>query len=207
MLFADDTELALASAAALINTAEPEILVDPGALDEFVSSWGWSGSRTHDEAELRAVRALRPRLREVWTCDEPRAVEVVNELLREANALPQLVTHDGLPYHLHASEPDAPLAERMSVDAAMALLDLIRTGERHRLHVCAAEDCDHVLVDLSRNRSRRFCDAGCGNRLAVAAYRARRAGVGRDTTPGPESATALPGQDPAEGTQERTSDV
>jgi predicted RNA-binding Zn ribbon-like protein len=33
-----------------------------------------------------------------------------------------------------------------------------------------------VLVDLSKNRSRRFCDSGCGNRTNVAAYRARRAG-------------------------------
>jgi predicted RNA-binding Zn ribbon-like protein len=190
VLFADDTELALGSAAALINSAEPETLIDPGALDEFVTTWGWSGSRTHDAAELSAVRDLRPRLREVWTCDEPRAVEIVNELLRKARALPQLVTHDGLPYHLHASGPDAPLAERMSVDAAMALLDLIRAGELHRLQVCAAQDCDHVLVDLSRNRSRRFCDAGCGNRLAVAAYRARRAGAGPGTTSGRESGIA-----------------
>jgi hypothetical protein len=36
-------------------------------------------------------------------------------------------------------------------------------------------DCDQVLVDLSRNRSERYCDARtCGNRVHVAAYRARR---------------------------------
>jgi predicted RNA-binding Zn ribbon-like protein len=32
-----------------------------------------------------------------------------------------------------------------------------------------------VVVDLSKNRSKRFCEAGCGNRAAVTAYRARRA--------------------------------
>ena len=31
------------------------------------------------------------------------------------------------------------------------------------------------VVDLSKNRSKRFCEAGCGNRAAVTAYRARRA--------------------------------
>lgn len=179
MLFADDTVQGLGSAAALVNTADPETLDSPATLDEFVATWQWSGSRTHAEAELTAVRALRPRLREVWSCDEERAVEIVNGLLREAKALPQLVKHDQLPYHLHATAPDAPLAVRMSVEAAMALLDLIRAGELDRLQTCAADDCDHVLVDLSRNRSRRFCAAGCGNRLAVAAYRARR---GRDTS-------------------------
>ena len=37
-----------------------------------------------------------------------------------------------------------------------------------------------VLVDLSRNRSRMFCDTGnCGNRQHVAAYRERRAHEGK----------------------------
>ena len=47
-----------------------------------------------------------------------------------------------------------------------------------RLRRCAGDGCDQVLVDLSRNRSRRFCDAGCGNRANVAAYRARRRAAG-----------------------------
>ena len=44
-----------------------------------------------------------------------------------------------------------------------------------RLKVCAAPDCDAVVMDLSRNRSRIFCDTGnCANRQHVAAYRERR---------------------------------
>jgi len=31
------------------------------------------------------------------------------------------------------------------------------------------------VVDLSKTRSKRYCDGGCGNRANVAAYRARRA--------------------------------
>ena len=45
-----------------------------------------------------------------------------------------------------------------------------------RLHSCAAEDCDDVVLDLTRNRSKRFCDTGnCANRTHVKAYRARKA--------------------------------
>jgi predicted RNA-binding Zn ribbon-like protein len=33
----------------------------------------------------------------------------------------------------------------------------------------------NVVVDLTKNRSKRFCDNGCGNRVAVEAYRARKA--------------------------------
>ena len=177
MVFAHDTEVSLAAAAALVNTADgdEEHLPDVAALDEFVRTWGWTGRREHDEAELRAVRELRPRLRRFWESDEERVVELVNELLRDANALPQLVKHDEWDYHLHATPPDAPLATRLAVEAGMALVDVVRTKELSRLRRCDFPGCDNVLVDLSKNRSRRFCDAGCGNRAAVAAYRARKA--------------------------------
>ena len=58
---------------------------------------------------------------------------------------------------------------------AMALVDVVRSGDLSRLGICAYPDCGNVLVDLSKNRSKRFCDAGCGNRAAVSAYRARKA--------------------------------
>jgi len=181
MIFTDDTELALAGASALVNTldGEQELLPDVAALDEFVRTWGWTGKRDHDNAELQAVRDLRPRLRRLWELDEEGVVELVNELLREANALPQLVKHDRWDYHLHATPPQAPLATRMAVEAAMAFVDLVRSKELSRLRICAADDCDSVAVDLSKNRSKRFCDGGCGNRAAVAAYRARKAKAGR----------------------------
>ena len=177
MIFAHDTEVALAAAAALVNTADgaEEHLPDVAALDEFVRTWGWTGDRQRDDAELRAVRELRPRLRPLWEVDEEAVVEIINGLLRDANALPQLVRHDEWNYHLHATPPEAPLATRMAVEAAMAFVDVVRSDELTRLRICAFPTCENVVVDLSKNRSKRFCEAGCGNRAAVAAYRARRA--------------------------------
>jgi predicted RNA-binding Zn ribbon-like protein len=173
VLFAHDTEVALAAAAALVNTEDDGRLDGLPGLDAFIAEWGWTGSRRHTEAELESVRALRPRLRRVWHTDVDGAVAMVNGLLREFNALPQLVKHDEWDYHLHATSQDAPLADRMAVEAAMAMIDVIRMGELSRLRVCAGHDCNHVVVDLSKNRSRRFCESGCGNRANVAAYRAR----------------------------------
>ena len=91
--------------------------------------------------------------------------------------MPQLLKHDGWDYHLHATDPDAPLPARMAVEAAMAMVDVVRVGELDRLRICSAADCQDVVVDLSKNRSKRFCDSGCGNRLAAAAYRSRRSNV------------------------------
>jgi len=178
VLFAHDTEVALANAAALVNTGRggKELLPDVAALDEFIEAWGWTGSRTHDQAELDAVRRLRPRLERLWDAGKDEAAETVNALLRETNALPQLVKHDHWDYHLHATPPDAPLADRMAVEAAMAFTDVIRSGQLDRLRRCAATNCDDVHIDLSKNRSRRFCSVSCANRTNVAAYRTRRAG-------------------------------
>ena len=177
MLFAHDTEVALTSAAALVNTGrgDTDLLADPAALEAFVKTWGWTGDRTHDQAELDAVRLLRPRLERIWELDEDDAADLVNTLLREANALPQLVKHDIWDYHLHATPSDAPLADRMAVEAAMAFTDVIRSGQLDRLRICAAQDCQDVHVDLSKNRSRRFCSTSCSNRTNVAAYRTRQA--------------------------------
>jgi predicted RNA-binding Zn ribbon-like protein len=176
MAFTHDTELSLSATAALVNTgrAPVEEMPDGAALDQFIADWEWTGSRTHDEAELAAVLRLRSRLARLWEMTSDEAVVLVNGLLAEANALPQLVKHDGWDYHIHATSPDAPLADRMAVDAAMAFADVIRVGEFGRLRVCAADDCEDVVIDLSKNRSRRFCSLTCANRVNVAAYRSRR---------------------------------
>jgi predicted RNA-binding Zn ribbon-like protein len=176
VIFAHDTEVALQAAAALVNTDERDgdLLADVAGLDRFVAAWGWTGSRRRDRAELARVRALRPRLRRLWELDDDGLVEEVNAILRDAHALPQLARHDEWDYHLHATSPKAPLADRMSVEAAMAFVDVVRQGELDRLRICDADDCDDVLVDLSKNRSRRYCSATCSNRVNVAAFRARQ---------------------------------
>src|ERR1700722_18701976 len=112
----------------------------------------------------RTRRGPRSRLAALWRADKDGAVQIVNGLLSESRALPQLVKHDEWDYHLHAAPSDAPLAVRMAVEAAMAVSDVIRLDELDRLRVCAADDCEDLLVDLSKNQSRRFCSTTCANR-------------------------------------------
>jgi len=191
MPFAHDTEVALLAMAALVNTdpaltdGGEEGLATVADLDAFATRFGYSGSRRRDEVELAEVRAIRRRLERLWHVDDDeQVVALVNELLREHRALPQLVRHDDWGWHVHAVDADRPLADRIAVESALAVVDLVRTDELGRLRRCAADDCDAVLVDLSRNRSKRFCDVGnCANRTHVAAYRARRAGDRSRTAP------------------------
>lgn len=176
MLFAHDTEVALRAAAALVNTEEQagDRLSSVEDLDRFVAKWGWTGSRRRDAGELEQVRAMRSRLRGLWELDADGVVTEVNAILRHSHAMPQLVRHDEWDYHLHATLPEASLADRIVVEAAMAFVDVVRQGELDRLRVCDADDCDDVVVDLSKNRSRRYCSATCSSRVNVAAFRARQ---------------------------------
>jgi len=174
VVFTDDTEASLVAAITLVNSAEdPDTLVEIGQLDAWYEEHGFTGRRDGDLAELESMRALRPVLRELLTADRDHAAALVNTLLADAEAVPQLRRHDGLDWHIHAVPDDAPLARRMAVEAAMAMVDVIRADELSRLSVCADGRCESLVLDLSRNRSRRFCSTTCANRNAVAAYRAR----------------------------------
>jgi predicted RNA-binding Zn ribbon-like protein len=176
VVFTHDTEVSLLAAATLVNTeGDPDELDSMADLDAFYERFEYTGRRDGDAAELDAVRRLRPVLRGLLTSDRDRAVELVNAMLADAHALPQLVRHDHWDWHLHAVDPDAPLATRITVETAMAMIDVIRADELSRLSLCSDDTCDGVVLDLSRNRSKRFCSTTCGNRNAVAAYRARQA--------------------------------
>ncbi|MBP2478978.1 putative RNA-binding Zn ribbon-like protein [Crossiella equi] len=184
MHFAPDTKDSLEFVVALGNT-RPEAsrsgadeLSTPEELATLLTVHGYSGRIDGTPTELTEVRETRDLLREVWTLSRDDAVPPVNRMLREANALPYLVRHDGLDWHLHATDSNAPLAERIRVEAALALTDVIRMDAMSRLRVCAAPDCTGLLLDLSRNGLKRFCGVRCGNRMNMIAFRERKAEQG-----------------------------
>lgn len=176
MVFTHDTEGALQSAVELVNSGEPPVTIATVAdLDAFFVKHVYTGRRDHTQAELSEVLALRPRLRELLTADRDSAALLVNEMLSAAEAVPRLVRHPPVDWHIHAVPDDAPFATRILVETAMAMIDVIRDDELSRLAVCADSDCEGLVLDLSRNRSRRYCSTTCSNRNAQAAHRARRA--------------------------------
>ncbi len=189
MHFAPDTEDNLEFAVALVNTVAGasrsgvDELDTVGELSVFLAEQQMSGRIDHDQSELDDVRDTRARLRRLWTLGRDEAAGEANAMLRDARALPYLMRHDGLDWHLHATETEAPLAERIRVEVALAIVDVIRARETGRLRACAADDCTGILVDLSRNGSKRFCSIRCGNRMNMVAFRERAAaaeGVARD---------------------------
>lgn len=180
MEFAHYLECPISLAVDLVNSSSQvsrrEDLVDCDALASFLREHQVSYERPPTDEDLVQVRRVRARLREVFQApDHQTAARLVNRLLTDSGASPQLTNHDANPWHLHYTPPRTPLGPRLAADTAMALAVVIAEAGFDRLRVCEGERCKDVFVDRSRNRSRRYCSPQvCGNRASVAAYRARQ---------------------------------
>ena len=177
---ADQIE-AMAGCVELINTGREiggDQLRDLADLQEMADRYAFAGIRG-TAADIVRARDYRARLDSIVTsCEtgaEDSAIDEINALLSQTGASPQIMAHDGRGPHLHVTRPTAPLADRMAAHFAMGLAWLVVAGEARRVRTCESPTCRDVFVDLSRNRSRRYCDSRtCGNRMHVAAYRARK---------------------------------
>jgi hypothetical protein len=180
VLINHDIKCALDRVVDLVNSAPQaegrECLGEVADLRNFVRRHEVSEVTGLDEDDVRAVQALRARFTEVFAApDDAAATAVLNAMIAEAGTTPRLTDHDSYGWHVHYFAPGASLADHLAANCGMAVAFLIITGERDRLRRCDAPACRRAFVDLSRNRSRRYCDSRtCGNRLHVAAYRARR---------------------------------
>ncbi len=175
MVFASDTAEALESAVRLSNTGlEPDTLTTLDELESFFDDFSYTGNRP-TQRDLEPVRAIRHQLHAMFVASRDGAVPLINEILAQQHVTPQVVRHGDVDWHIHATTDDRPLAERILVETALAMVDVIRADEMSRFDRCAHDDCAGVVFDLSRNRSRKYCSTTCTNRAAVTAYRARHA--------------------------------
>jgi predicted RNA-binding Zn ribbon-like protein len=139
--------------------------------------WGRSGQLSGADAE--GLFTLAQELMVVFHAAsegaEDLAAPMINALLREYEAAPQLAQHDGEPWHLHfhSQAQEAGRSRARGATCATALAIVIGSHGTGRLGVCRADRCDRVFIDTSRNGSRRFCSPSCLSRQKVAAYRAR----------------------------------
>ena len=56
----------------------------------------------------------------------------------------------------------------------VAVNETVTGGTWPRLKICSADDCRWAYLDQTKNRSRAWCEWGCGNKAKTRAYRARK---------------------------------
>jgi len=176
--FGHYNDLAVVAAAELVNTvgsvSGDELLPTAAAAREFLSLHDFSFADELAEADLEDLRAIRERLRIIFFAPgDDVAVEQLNRLLFDLQLNPFLTDHDGR-WHLHYATDDTSVARRVGAAMAMGLASMIAEHGFSRVGACAADDCEDVFIDTSRNHSRRFCCEGCSSRTNVAAFRARK---------------------------------
>jgi predicted RNA-binding Zn ribbon-like protein len=173
-------EAAVALAVELVNTwntyfSDPELLDDVDDLRSLFREHGEPKlANAVRERDLQDARDLRTNLRRAFEAPgEHRAVDALNYVIRGSDAKPQLEGRDrswDYAFHSPSSDPISQLAMK----TGLALLDVIRSDGWERFGLCAAAPCVAVYVDLSKNRSRKYCSQLCADRMNQAAYRRRR---------------------------------
>ncbi|MFN2432125.1 MAG: ABATE domain-containing protein [Gemmatimonadota bacterium] len=72
-------------------------------------------------------------------------------------------------------DPVADALDRVLWPVARSAADVLTSGELARVRSCASHDCGWLFLDVSKNRSRRWCTMeSCGNRAKVRRHYARR---------------------------------
>lgn len=151
------------------------------AVRDSINSQGYDvslrGVRADDARMIGStVTEARRVIEDIDREDLATAARRVNVLLRRTGARPQLDTHGPGVWNLHFHGPDDTFGVGWSAGIAAGLAMALGTADAGRLGVCAAERCDRVHLDTSRNGGRRFCSTRCQNRAKNAAHRARHGG-------------------------------
>jgi predicted RNA-binding Zn ribbon-like protein len=133
----------------------------------------------HVPAFTTLARELRAAFDELSRDDVDAAAARLNDLLARHPAHPHLAKEGGI-WRLHHHPGDAPLVPMWTAVCAEGMARMIGAGHAPRFGTCAANDCERVFFDTSRNASRRYCSTTCQNREKTAAFRRRaRAGPRR----------------------------
>ena len=151
-----------------------ELLDAPEALSAWIAAVGLGEAPSAiSESDLEDVRDLRDRLRAALLGGDTRRVaQLVGDWLEPAVVRICVDPETLSPRHLPAERT----ARCALVPVALDALDLVRSHS-DRVRECASDDCPALFLDLSRNRSRRWCSMDvCGARAKARVYYRRHRG-------------------------------
>ena len=167
-----------------VNTLDHELgtdeLATPAGLTGFLMSQDLLDAGRADEEQLARAVALRVR-----PARRPRAQPRRRAGVRSWPSTTCCRTcRSGSAGRPTAWSPHRP---RTASPGALARVGLAALEARAsevwwRLKICAFDECEWAYYDHSKNRSRHYCEYGCGNKLKTRAYRARRRAGSTDTS-------------------------
>jgi predicted RNA-binding Zn ribbon-like protein len=170
-----DVPAAVAVVRDFVNTTDHETGVDdlatPADLTRYLRSAGLAARTARaDDTELALAHRLRAGLRRALEANHDGISTPAPELGRAMRDLPVRMdwSPDGAVLRPAAGGIRGALA-RIALAAHQCSVE----GTWWRLKICASSDCAWAYYDHSKNRSRNWCEYGCGNKIKTRAYRAR----------------------------------
>ena len=162
-----------------LDAADPLASIE--GLRAFLRTREWLARRV-EATDLAPLVELRHDLRAVFDAAgagrSAEAVGTLNRLLEQHRPQPSISGHDDSDWHLHVADDRGPVATEFATGAVMGLTMAFLDLGPERFGTCADPRCRGVFLDVSRNRSRRYCSDRCASRANVAAHRQRqRAGA------------------------------
>lgn len=178
----NDYQRGAAIATALVNTL-PEIhrggdaLPGPRELDRWLAEQELRLGEPAIPADVHAVHQLRAELLATITAPDAATLASRAGRLTTTNGLGPalLLDADGRWQWQVSASPGAGTASRLALITATGILATLQSLGHGRFRECSSPICAGVFIDTSRAGRRRYCQPEvCGNRINVAAYRARR---------------------------------
>jgi len=159
-----------------VNTSDHDEGTDEldstAGLTAWLTTTGLAGeSAEATEAELDLALRLRAGLRRGLELNHDGGAGPLPGLVDVLAELPVVLGWDGTAPVLTTGE-NGVLGGLARV--AVCAHETVATGEWGRLKICSFDECEWAYVDRSKNRSRHYCEYGCGNKLKTRAYRARQ---------------------------------
>lgn len=160
---------------ALLSTVDPrsghDELADSRALVAWLERW--------ELLDPEAVLTIDDAARVIAARDALLALVARRATPEAAARLDELAAGATLRIRFTADGTSALAPDRGGLDGALGrLLWIVAIAQREdrwsRLKLCAEKGCRRVFYDASPNRSRRWCAARCGNRLAARDWRRRK---------------------------------
>lgn len=182
---AADVPAAVAVVRDFVNTDDHELgtdeLKDVEGFGRWLEQVGLAdGAMRPSTEELDLARRLRAGLRRALELNhdgDTGSLPTLGEALAE---LPVRLAWDGIAPVLTT---DAEGALGGLAQVAVSAHEAVSSGDWSRLKICAFDECEWAYYDHSKNRSRAYCEYGCGNKLKTRAYRARQRAAGAAGAP------------------------
>jgi predicted RNA-binding Zn ribbon-like protein len=145
----------------------------------WLQAAGQLGSEFHGPAAglaaaARRLREAGARLIDTTKPHDEGDLDEINRLLEAGHPIRKLERDAGTRFILTERRRDHSIASLLEPVAA-AFAHLLVDGELSVVRHCEAHDCTLRFLDVTKSGRRRWCSmAVCGNRMKVAAFRARK---------------------------------